>query len=913
MLSENARKIVESRYFLEGEETEWGQLATRVASDISNGEKLYAEPFAEMIHDMKFIPGGRIRRNAGRIRGSLFICYHLPIGDSIDEIGDCAANALKLWSDGGGVGINFSSLRPSGAAIKGLGGRSSGLVSFMRAIDGLAACIESGGSRRAASLGSCDVSHPEIESFIDAKLVDGSISYFNVSVNITKAFLEAVMQGVEWPLTFRGMQYNKVDARYLWQKILSNMIASAEPGLLVWDNLIKNNSYYFAHITGCNPSLRSGTRVLTAEGIVPIEQIETKQNGVVNLDGQLSEATCFQSGINKTLFEVVLQGGYSYYATAEHKWPIIKYDGFPHKYVTKVATSDLNPGDYLPRPSFKTSLPFGTEGTYEDGFVIGWNLGDGWITERKAGKQIGFITSLEDQTFGINTIISTYLKRTGWSGEFDKLEINVNHQPLRDVFIQFGVVNKKEGLPTTIWTTASEEFRKGLIDGLFSSDGCFSRYPSIDTAYKKLAIDVADLLGFYGFNVDFSYRQCKASFPNGKEYNKLYDRYTLRIRTASSINHFHSIFKLTHGRKQQQLNNIVSKFKLIPPDRGIKIKDIIRTPLQEDVWDISVQDSTHCFELGHCVTGNCGEATLAPFDVCDLGSLVLSNFVDSGGRTKWSDLETTVELAIRFLDNVIDVNKYRLESNRRMASTGRRVGLGVMGLAEYLFAKKVRYGSPQAISAVEDLMRAIRDYAYSASIRLAVEKGSFPAFDKIHYHKASFIRKLQVSLRKDITDYGIRNVTVLALAPTGTISLIPEVTNSIEPLFSKAYKRKDRVGERVYIHPLTTQLDPFPDWFVSTEDLDPEDHLNVQVACQKYVDGAVSKTINLPSDYTVDKLSNVLFEYLFDIKGVTVYRDGCRGGQVLNHLSKKEIAKIKKAESSLTAEDTACAGGTCEL
>src|SRR5574343_685944 len=535
MLSENARKIVESRYFLEGEETEWGQLATRVASDISNGEKLYAEPFAEMIHDMKFIPGGRILRNAGRVRGSLFNCYHLPIGDSIDEIGDCAANALKLCSDGGGVGINFclapstlilkqnliwtpieklqvgdkvigfdesfnlvkskfrpatiesidkivrpvyeiitnkgtvtasaehlfvvrngktlhkkkgdcfqwvktidlkegdeisfsskqwefqadyfggwiagifdgegcignettkpflsigqnqgvvldqiekylkcknikfniyknstnncyqirtagkweaikflgmfrplrgyskssyfwdgklmcgkstppavvqsvayrgleevigtktstgtliangflshnSSLRPTGSTIKGLGGRSSGLVSFMRAIDGLAACIESGGSRRAASLGSCDVSHPEIESFIDAKLVDGSISYFNISVNITKAFLETVMQGEEWPLTFRGMSYNKVDARYLWQKILSNMIASAEPGLLVWDNLIKNNSYYFAPITGCNPCgeatlapfdvcLTGDTLLFTPEGVRKIEDV----------------------------------------------------------------------------------------------------------------------------------------------------------------------------------------------------------------------------------------------------------------------------------------------------------------------------------------------------------------------------------------------------------------------------------------------------------------------------------------------------------------------------------------------------------------------------------------------------------------------------------------------------------------
>jgi ribonucleoside-diphosphate reductase alpha chain len=577
ILSENAKQIVRSRYLVEGEENEWSELAGRVGTAIAMAEPLeqrgtYAEQFSQLIYDLKFIPGGRILRNAGRPRGSLFNCYHLPIGDSIDEIGDCASNALKLWADGGGVGINFSSLRPSQDTIKGIGGKSSGLVSFMRAIDGLAACIESGGSRRAASLGSCDVSHPEIQKFIDAKLVDGTISYFNISVNITKSFLESVLSDSNWPLIFRGKVHDTVGAKELWFKILENMVNCGEPGILVWDNLIKNNSYYFLPITGTNP---------------------------------------------------------------------------------------------------------------------------------------------------------------------------------------------------------------------------------------------------------------------------------------------------------------------------------------------------------------CGEAALGPYDVCNLGSIVLPQFVDVGGRTKWQELEHTVALAIRFLDNVIDVNKYRLESNKRTATNGRRIGLGVMGLAEYLFAKEVRYGSKAALGETADVLKVIRDQAYRTSVELAKEKGAFPAYDKIQYHKASFVRKLPTAIRRSITDNGIRNVTLLALAPTGTISLIPEVTGGIEPLFAKAYVRRDRVSTRTYVHPTLSGCfkvgHEVPSYVVDVSDLTPVDHLEMQSVCQRYVDGAVSKTINVPSTFTAEDLSPILFEYLYDIKGVTVYRDGSRSGQVLTTITNDEARKYVQdndvvVESAVTdVESTGCATGACEL
>ena len=189
------------------------------------------------------------------------------------------------------------------------------------------------------------------------------------------------------------------------------------------------------------------------------------------------------------------------------------------------------------------------------------------------------------------------------------------------------------------------------------------------------------------------------------------------------------------------------------------------------------------------------------------------------------------------------------------------------------------------------------------------------------YGKASFIRKLPAALRMEIKKYGVRNCTLMALAPTGTISLLADYPSGIEPLFAKAMMRHDRVSDRMYIHHRYQKLiesgEETPDWFVDSYDLEPKDHFEMQVACQKYCDASVSKTINLPGHTTEEDLSTLLLEYIYDLKGVTVYRDGSKEGQILNKVSEEEVRKYlqlnKKVESNLKEEDVQCTTGTCDL
>ncbi len=307
-------------------------------------------------------------------------------------------------------------------------------------------------------------------------------------------------------------------------------------------------------------------------------------------------------------------------------------------------------------------------------------------------------------------------------------------------------------------------------------------------------------------------------------------------------------------------------------------------------------------------TNPCGEQPLAPNDACNLGSINLAKFVRPGewgedpeGRIDWAGLERTVRLAVRFLDDVIEVNPYPLPEIDAEVKANRRIGLGVMGWADMLLLLGVPYDSPEAVQLAERVMGFIREIGHDESAKLAVERGPFPNWPYSIYRAGR----------------PLRNATVTTIAPTGTISIIAGCSSGIEPLFAIAYSHI--VGERhlTFVNPIFEEvarrrgiyrpeimdrvieqgtlegIEAIPEdirrVFVTAHEVDPEWHVRMQAAFQKHTDNGVSKTINLRHEATREDVSRAyMLAWELGCLGITVFRHGSKGEQVL-HLGAKRV------------------------
>lgn len=309
-------------------------------------------------------------------------------------------------------------------------------------------------------------------------------------------------------------------------------------------------------------------------------------------------------------------------------------------------------------------------------------------------------------------------------------------------------------------------------------------------------------------------------------------------------------------------------------------------------------------------TNPCGEQPLLPMEACNLGSINLAKFVsrkDGVASVAFDRLREIVWRSVRFLDNVIDMSTYPLPEIEKMARGNRKIGLGVMGFADMLFQLGLPYDSEKALDAAEEVMAFIQEEAREASIALGRERGMFPNFEK--------------SVFKGKQDKPYRNATMTTIAPTGTLSIIAGCSSGIEPLFALSFVRRvmdndelaetnpqfEKVArergfyssefmESVARKGSIRHMDGIPgdvrDVFVTAHDVSPEWHVRMQAAFQKYTDNAVSKTVNLPRDSSVEDVLKVYnLAYQLGCKGITIYRDGSKENQVL---SVEEAAKEAK-------------------
>lgn len=720
--------------------------------------------------------------------------------------------------------------------------------------------------RRGALMLSISVHHPEIMSFITSKRDLQKITGANISVRITDEFMNAVKKDklyeLRWPVDSSSPSVSKkVKAKEVWDALVESNYLSAEPGILFWDTIIRNSpadiySELGLKTLSTNPSLRGGTMVLTDKGVHPIKWLAENRSTcrVLNINGIWCDCNVFKSGDNKPLYKINFTNGQSVFCTKEHKWPILNTNGnIINRHtgeICKKKTIDLKPRDKIYLPSFSNPInnPH-CKFTRMDGFVLGWNQGDGWISRHIGANnvlQYGFIFGEEDMKSGIANNIMDYTNALAERESSLRRDHNTNSysyvttdRRVREKMAEMKASHKEDGVPYSVWE-GNDEFVKGYVDGLFSSDGYIECKEKLSgcrmilvSSHKKLIEDVQKLLLFYGIRSGIRKSESTSRFP---KYNsdKKYTRYDLHIGTIH-VQKFSNVFSLSNCNKQKKLDEIRAKspvfyekskrIEFANSREYMVIKNVELTSFREDVYDIHVHDDTHTFMTEAGITGNCGELPLADKTSCILLCLNVASFVNNpfSDKAEFDQYRFVdrVRKAQRLIDDLVDIELEcigkiisKIESDpepedikhnelslwkgiEEKCRQSRRTGLGITGLGDCIAELNVKYGSPESEKIVDNIYKTLRDEAYRSSIGLAKERGAFPLFDpKLEQEsKNEYLERLPDDIKNSMWKYGRRNISILTTAPAGSISTQTQTTSGFEPVYLAQYVRKRKLVE----------------------------------------------------------------------------------------------------------------------
>jgi len=775
--------------------------------------------------------------------------------------------------------------------------------------------IYTSNSRRGALMLMLDDSHPDIEEFITVKRTPGKIEHANLSVCVSDTFMQAVKDDTDWQLIWQGEVKKTVRARDLWDLICTSAWEAAEPGVVFMDRYNTcSNTWYYEKIRCVNPCVTGETLVASEQGYTPARDLRIGMN--IRTPGGLKPIEKMYTNGLQDIYRVEFSDGGFLHATADHKLKVVcgtRYAWVPVSELAEgsevlvVPHETFGPPQKLPQAALDfIAAQELTPATYDRtlGVMVGTTLGSGSFHE------FSFDAHEDDWYHAFNGLLAemhihTTRRPAGGTGSMVLTETctQLQCQMLAELLTHLGMTSS-HALPLP-FMGMDKAFLAGVLDGLFSMAGSVQVTADtpmlrLHTSSNELAQQVRLLLLQFGIHGQISHttHQRDQNMPE-----KAGDDVVI---LQAGIARFYAEIGLSHPAKAARLQEVAENWHLAAQPWTASVVSIRETGTREEVYDLYEPETLTWITNGYCSL-DCGEQGLPPFGVCNLGALNLSAFVHNG-QMEYEQLAEKTKVAMRFLDNVVDATEYFIPDNAEAQLGTRRTGLGTMGLADALIKMQIAYGSDESVPVIEKIYQTIRDAAYEASSDYAAEKGAFPRFERDKYIQGYFIKQLPESIQEKIRQHGTRNAVLLTQAPTGTTSLLAGVSSGIEPVYDFAMIRRDRTGEHILYHPLLQEWrnehpnEATPDYFVSSKDLTPEEHVRVQAIIQTYTDASISKTVNAPNEHTVEQVQTLYrLAYETGCKGVTYYRDGSRDA-VLTRIEDEKKAEQKVKEQTFVME-----------
>jgi ribonucleoside-diphosphate reductase alpha chain len=954
-LTSNALTVLKKRYLkknLQGEPLEApADMFRRVARVIAGAETLFnpaadtealAETFYRLMTNLEFLPNSPTLMNAGRELGQLSACFVLPVGDSIDDIFDAVKFTALIHKSGGGTGFSFSRLRPANDVVMSTTGISSGPISFMRVFDLATETIKQGGTRRGANMGILRVDHPDIMDFIRSKSDLKCFNNFNISVGLTEPFMKAVDADDEYELVNPRSRTvsGRLKAREVFRTIVRQAWATGEPGIVFLDRLNRDNpTPQVGEIESTNPCVTAETFVQTAEGPRQVRDLIGRQFTAM-VDGAPfpSAPEGFFATGTKDVLRLRTNEGHALRLTADH--PVRRAASVTRARIVEewVPAAQLQPGDRIVLHRHEN---LGWAGSYgeAEGYLLGLLVGDGTLKADKAvisAWPVRRAANGDATADGIESVMAaaagyaqTLPHRSdfaGWTPVAGRGEQRLALGEVKRVAAQLGMAPGAKTI-TPALEQCSSDFCRAFLRGLFDADGSVQGTTAKGVSVRLAQSDLATLeaaqrmllrLGIASTIYQDRRPAGTALLPDGRGGTAPYPvkaQHELVV-SRENIAVFAERVGFHDSAKAARLTTLLGGYRrTLNRERFLATVEGLTPDGYEAVYDVQVP-GVNAFDANGLFVHNCGEQPLLPYEACNLGSINLNRLVRDG-RLDWARLGEVTRLAVRFLDNVIEVNNYPLPKIDEMTRANRKIGLGVMGWADMLIALGVAYDSPEAVALADQVMRAVREEGHAASRELARARGAFPNF------KGSIFDKPGAE--------PMRNATVTTIAPTGTISIIANSSSGIEPLFAISYIRTvldknrmvevnptferiarergfysaelmERIAEAGTVRGMAEVPEDIQRVFATAHDITPEVHVRMQAAFQKHTDNAVSKTVNFSADATeadVDKVFRMAYE--LDCKGVTIYRDGSRENQVLS-TTKKGVPTTLEGLAAAAAE-----------